>query len=185
VNVIAGQAVNPTFIKRALKNSSARRRANAIAIAPYISLNVKTESKPSQAEVREWSVDDVFDYIEKVALPSAIKAMSASKKLADSVGMRLIAYEGGQHLVGVGEPVNDEQLTRLLIAANRDPRMGDVYKRYLEAWDRISGDLMVMFASMQVPGKWGSWGLKESEVQPDDDAHKFKATMDWINAGQP
>ncbi len=185
VNVLAGQAVNTHFLKLSLLANKVWRKTHAIAIAPYVSLNVSSQSTPSHATVKSWSTDQVFSHIEKVALPEAVESMKANKKLANEFGLRLIAYEGGQHLVGVGEPVNDAALTEQLIAANRDPRMGDVYRRYLEQWDSVSGDLMVLFASMQVPGKWGSWGLIETEFQPVSKAHKLKATLDWINADSP
>ena len=38
-------------------------------------------------------------------------------------GDKLTAYEGGQHLVGVGANKEDAQLTNLFIDCNRDARM--------------------------------------------------------------
>jgi hypothetical protein len=45
------------------------------------------------------------------------------KALAEENGVGLIAYEAGQHLVGVGEAVNNQTLTDKLIALNRHTGM--------------------------------------------------------------
>ena len=52
--------------------------------------------------------------------------MTATKAVADSFGLPMWAYEGGQHLV---PPTGDTDATflNLIIAANRDPRMGAAY----------------------------------------------------------
>ena len=76
-------------------------------------------------------------------------------------GLRRVCYEAGQHLVGVGGGENNEDLTKLLIAANHHSRMGGIYTKYLEAWRDLGGGLMCIFSSVGTSSKWGSWGLLE------------------------
>jgi hypothetical protein len=97
-----------------------------------------------------------------------------------------VAYEGGQHLVGVYGAENNERLTARLQAANRHPRMGQIYARYLAAWQRAGGDLFCHFSSVSRWSKWGSWGLLEYSDDRLADAPKFLATTRWARQlGQP
>src|SRR6185503_7994745 len=134
--------------------------------------------KPSSDEMANWTAEQVLDFAEKEALPKSLEWMQGQKKIADKYKLRLICYEAGQHLVGVAGGENNQKLTDLLIAANRHPRMGEIYKKYLDGWhEQGGGDLMAMFSSVSTPSKWGSWGLAESYDQTPDDAPKLKATL--------
>lgn len=114
-------------------------------------------------------------------LPECVRWIKDNKKVADKYKMKLVAYEAGQHLVGVGGGENNEKLTSLLMAANRHPRMGQFYTRYLDAWRDAGGDLCGIFSSVGKFSKWGSWGLLEYY---DDDTPKFQAVLRW-NAANP
>jgi hypothetical protein len=85
--------------------------------------------------------------------------MRTQKAVADKYGLKLVCYEVGQHLVGVGGGENNEDLTKLLIAANHHSRMGGIYTKYLDAWHDLDGGLMCIFSSVATSSKWGSWGL--------------------------
>lgn len=103
--------------------------------------------------------------------------MKTQKAVADKYGIKLVCYEAGQHLVGVGGGENNEALTKLLIAVNRHPRMGAIYTKYLNAWRDLGGDLMCLFSSVASGSKWGSWGLLEGADEYT--APKFNAVMEW------
>ena len=94
-------------------------------------------------------------------------------------GLDLIAYESGQHLVGVGEWRNNTKLTALLNAANRHPRMYDAYIDDISGWNSIGGGLMTAFASCYTPSRYGSWGLLEFQDQPLSQAPKMRAWSDY------
>ncbi|NBD15131.1 MAG: hypothetical protein GVY04_03015 [Cyanobacteria bacterium] len=70
----------------------------------------------------------------------------------------MLAYEGGQHLVSRGGIENNQAITNLFIEANRDPRMGEIYREYLTQWHQLGEDLFVHFSDIKSPSKWGSWG---------------------------
>jgi len=136
--------------------------------------------------VSAWSVDQVLDHMLKVVLPESVNMVQKQKAVADKYGLRLVAYEAGQHMVGVHGGENNEALTRLFHAANVHPRMGDIYRDYYAAWQASGGDLLCHFASVGKWNKWGSWGLLQYADEPEEKSPKFMATMSWATScGQP
>ena len=67
--------------------------------------------------------------------------------LARKYGVKLLAYEGGQHLLRVDRKhaIHDPRVYKLFSDANRDPRMGKAYSKYLHAWHRAGGDMLMHF----------------------------------------
>jgi hypothetical protein len=177
IRVLPSQAANPYVSEQILSFRDAYKHADALAIAPYISFNVSPKGDPPADEVAQWSVERLLDYVERVALPRSIQWMREQKKVADKCGLLLVAYEGGQHLVGVGGAENNEKLTQLFIEANAHPRMGEIYRKYLQAWVEVGGDLFCHFSSVGRWTKWGSWGLLQ--FYDDPPTPKFKAVMEW------
>jgi hypothetical protein len=177
IRVLPSQAANPYVSEQILSFRDAYKHADALAIAPYISFNVSPKGDPPADEVAQWSVERLLDYVERVALPRSIQWMREQKKVADKYGLLLIAYEGGQHLVGFGGAENNEKLTQLFIEANAHPRMGEIYRKYLQAWVEVGGDLFCHFSSVGRWTKWGSWGLLQ--FYDDPPTPKFKAVMEW------
>jgi hypothetical protein len=183
VRVLPSQAAVPAVSKQVLSFEDAYRGADALAIAPYFSMNVR---KNDADGVVARGLDALLDEVESRSLPKAIGAMRAQKAVADSYGVKLIAYESGQHLVGILGAENNEELTDLLLEANRHPRMGEFYRRYYDAWDSSGGDLMCAFNSVAEWSKWGSWGLLEFADQSPASSPKFQATLEWAaRHGQP
>ena len=183
VRVLAWQAASDPYWTDGilLAQPNAARNCDALAIAPYISFMPGPDNqKPKPGEVAKWSVDHLLDQVESTALPECVRWMKTQKAVADKYGMKLICYEAGQHLVGVGGAENNEELTRLFIAANRNPRMGLLYTRYLDAWRDLGGDLMCLFSSVGTSSKWGSWCLLEGADETS--SPKFDAVMQWNRA---
>ncbi|MCD6362200.1 MAG: hypothetical protein J7M38_15180, partial [Armatimonadetes bacterium] len=181
VRCMATQAAVPHVSEEKLAFREAWRHCDALAIAPYFGLVPTPGGKLDSNEVATWSVQQVLDYLEQTALPRAVENIAAQKKIADRYGLRLVAYEAGQHAVGARGGENNEELTTLLHEANRHERMGALYTRYLDAWRDAGGDLMCIFSSVGRWSKWGSWGLIE---YVDDDTPKYRAVLRW-NRGNP
>ena len=183
VRVLPSQAANPYVSERVVEFQDAWKQADALAVAPYISCNVPKEGKRlSAAMVERWTVDQALDYMETNALPESIKWIQGNKRIADQYGLRLIAYEGGQHMVGVGGVENNDAITRLLHTANAHPRMGDLYRKYYAAWAKEGGDLFCYFASTGRWSKWGSWGILQHYDDDPAKSPKFMATMRWARS---
>ncbi len=179
VRVLASQAASTWVSERILDVEAAAKSADALAIGPYITFCIDTKQKPTADEVAAWTVEQLLDHVEKVCLPMAITWMREQKAVADKHGLKLIAYEGGQHLVGVMDAVHNDKLTRLLLQANAHPRMGELYRRYFDEWTRLGGGLFCHYASVGSWSKWGSWGLLQYEDEKPGDSPKFVATMEW------
>ena len=181
VRVIAWQAAGGSYWTDGLvlgKNETGKN-ADALAIAPYLTMCIGTGTKPTADTVAHWTVDQVLDYVETNALPECLSWTATSKAIADKYGVRLICYESGQHLVGVGEGQNNEALAKVFNAANRHPRMGAIYTRYLDALRAAGCDLMCLWNSTGIWTKWGSWGLTEYLDETAATQPKLKAVSDW------
>ncbi|MBT8043975.1 MAG: hypothetical protein KJO79_03410 [Verrucomicrobiae bacterium] len=184
VRVLAWQAGNTWWMENiVLTHNDAYKQADALGIAPYMGMNIPREGKKLTAEeVAQWSVDQVLDHLEKVSLPRSIEAIRKSKQIADKYQLKLIAYEGGQHMVGVAGGENNQKLTKLLIATNQDPRIGRIYQKYLAAWENQGGDLFAYFSSVGKWSKWGSWGAMQYYDEDPATTPKMKAIIDWAHS---
>lgn len=190
VRVLSSQAANAYIARQILRFEDAGRHADALAIAPYISMNVPPRSDNPERltadRVAAMTVEQILDHVETVALPEAVGWIEAHRQVADEYGLTLIAYEAGQHLVGIHGGENNDEMTRLFHAANRHPRMGDIYRKYFAAWEANRGGVMAMFASVSQWSKWGSWGLMEFYNETPAEHPKMAATLEQAAAwGQP
>lgn len=179
VRVLASQAVNPWITENILGFEKAYAHADAIAIAPYFgyhlgdpehaAANAKKTDGELIAELLESGLDAPASWVEKHA------ALAAKYKL------KLIAYEGGQSLVGVGPVVENEALNARFDAINRDARMREVYAKYLGLWKKNGGELFVHFVNCSTFGKFGRWGAMENLDQPRSTAPKLDALWTFID----
>ena len=96
--------------------------------------------------------------------------------------VQLIAYEGGQHLVGIGAVAQDAHVNALFDAANVAAGMKGLYLRYLQGWKANGGGLFVHFTSTMRNSKYGRWGSTESMEQPRAEAPKYDALMTFIES---
>jgi len=139
--------------------------------------------------MENWTVDMVFDQlfnntyeeeVGNVTIDRAVGYMTNYKAFVDEYEIpQLLAYEGGQHLVGVGSANNNTAIRNLFEAANRDRRMYDAYMLYFDTWKQIGGGLFATFASTDSYKKSGSWGWKEHPSQTRQQAPKYDAILTW------
>jgi hypothetical protein len=170
--VLGTQAANPWVSEQIITYEDAHEVADALAGAPYF--GHAFGSPETQDKVAALTIEQLLDF-----LPAAIEKNKETQQknadLCEQYGLALMAYEGGQHLCGHGGAENNEALTDLFIAANRHPRMKDLYLQDLRNWKEIGGDLFMVFSSMGRPSKWGSWCLLEYEGQDLATAPKYQA----------
>lgn len=165
VRVLPGFAASDWISDQIVSWNDAYKHADALAIAPYIPFIISPDSKPPAAEVAGWDLDRLFQELQSKALPDATGFMRKNAAVAKKHGLRLIAYEGGQHLVGSSGAENNDALTSLFLRANGDPRMGSLYDDYFQGWKQAGGGEFSYFSSVGTWSKWGSWGV----VQYADD----------------
>lgn len=176
IRIVPSQASNAYVTKQVLKAEGLTEHMDAIAIAPYITMNVKNDEAEAVAAM---TVDEIMDKVENECLPNSIDWIRQHAELARQHNVKLVAYEGGQHLVGIGEAVHNDQLTEILMKANRTERMGQVYTKYFDAWEEAGGDLFCVWVSISSWSKWGSWGLAEYADDDPNSIPKYKTTLDW------
>ena len=177
--VLGSQSANPWVSEQLLTDPAVVRRADCLAIAPYFGHELG--KKETAAEVAGLPDDAFFARLDELVEEGAAK-IAAHAELAKANGLELVAYEGGQHLVGRRGSENDEALTARLIAANRHPRMAAAYRRHFRIWADNGGGLYCVFSSVTAPSKWGSWGLLEAETQDPADAPKWTAVAELLGA---
>ena len=171
--VLATQNANPWISEQILdyrvgKLGAAYRYADYLAVAPYFG-GLRSDGCDPENQVEALSRETPEAILERAAadVPRTLALAEAHKKLAETRRnaegrpLELIAYEGGQHLVGSCGAENADALTARLLAANRHPRMKTLYLDYLAGWKRIGGRLFVTFTSTSRYTKWGSWGFSE------------------------
>lgn len=187
IRVLASQAVYTEVAKQILSfklpnGKVAAEFADVLAIANYVGLSVSPnfENGLNDGIVADWPLATVFEHLNHTVLPACQVWLESNKKIADDYGLKLVAYEAGQHLVGYAGAENNEKLTDLFLQASADARMGDIYAKSLAMWQQLGGDLMCSFNSVSGWSKWGSWGLLQ--YCDDKPTAKFKAVMGWAKS---
>lgn len=120
--------------------------------------------------------DEVFVAIDGSGGGSITEALGRSDNQvskADTYGVGLNCYEGGQHLTGGGSLFN---------SVNNDARMYTRYTTYLNALQNDSVSVFVHFQNCSVYGSSGRWGALEYLEEPLAEAPKYDALMDFIEA---
>jgi len=135
---------------------------DAYAVAPYFGDYIaRSENRPL---VKRWAnqgnagLNQLFREIMSGGLAkdkyaggaienSVEDRMKKNVALARKYGVKLLAYEGGQHLLRVdrAHAIRDPKVFRMFANANRHPQMGAAYTKYLRAWNRAGGDMMMHF----------------------------------------
>lgn len=183
VRVISSQSVNDWASRTLLEFEDTARHTDALAIAPYFGGYLGTEEEAGRT--RALTLDGLFAELKGRAVPEILAGVRKQAQVARELGVLLIAYEGGQSLVGVGPPVDDPRVNGLFDAANRDPRMRGVYLDYLAGWKAAGGTLFMHFVNCTAPGKWGRWGALEYLTQPIATAPKRQALEEFSARNPP
>ncbi len=183
---------------------------DAVAIAPYFYGCPYRYAKDNfcngeQKVLSEaTSVDDIFEIIDQPALDpndnskyfdikgldGTILSVKRQLKVINTDKIKLITYEGGQHLVpGIfGDKVSYEKketLRKLFNDANRDPRMKQRYETFLHAWKGLSDQGATLFTLYTMPQsyyRYGNFGIKEHLNKSRAESPKFDGVMSFQEA---
>ena len=178
VRVLGSQAVNPWVSEQVASFEDAYAHADAIGIAPYFGFTVP---EADAAAVKAGGIPGIVAQWEINIAGQREDYLDAQQATAAGYGLKLVSYEGGQHLVGLGNAVNDDELTALLTSSNRTPELRGLYKDYLDTWHAASeGGIMLAFSHIGGYSKWGSWGLRESQSQDPATAPKWQGCLDFL-----
>lgn len=163
----------------ALSFGNTRNHVDAVAIGPYFGTELGADPR-AVARVRKMTLDELMKELERSALPNAKAQMLAHAAVARKYGLPMIAYEGGQHLWETAG--KEPKVQALFNAANRDPRMGALYARYLKDWTEAGGDLFVHELDCARYDQGGCWGALEYLSQPREGAPKYDALLRFMGA---
>ncbi len=170
--VLGGFAASIRMTELLLKYNNTYKYIDAFAIAPYFYVHY-----PMLKQIR--SVPDVFKLLKDPKNPysmgSIYKRLEKQMAVAKKYKVKLVAYEGGQHLLAPGTHSTRDQPNPYLIGANRAHPMEKMYIEFLQNWGRITGNsLITLFSAPKTYQFYGSWGLKEHINQPDNKAPKYR-----------
>ncbi len=168
--VLSTQFVSSFMSNLMLEFDDAYKNVDALAVGPYFGVYAVDP-------LAFQTVDDVFTGIDD-SRALWLEWLNAQVEITERYSVDLISYEGGQHLVSP----DNERLTELYIAANRDPRMGAQYTWHLDRWREAGGKHFAIYTSPNTYNRFGSFGLKEYITQPRSEAPKYDALLNWIDA---
>ncbi len=179
IGVYAAHAANEWTSEVALTWDKAPDHAEVLDIAPYFGGSLG--DRDNAPIVAGWSLDQLFDSLAREVDGPNRDFIDKQAAVAKRNGVRLVAYEGGQHLVGYSGTPHDEVLHGFFATANRDPRMGELYRRHIQHWRDAGGGTFAFYNSMGEYSQWGCWGLLENE-DDSHDAPKWRAVQEMLSA---
>ena len=176
VRVLASQASNTWNAEQVLGWQDAFRQTDVLAIAPYFGGRLGGRDGTAEALMSE---TQVLDSLARELETTTRSFIEANASIARKYSVKLVAYEGGQSLVSSNVlPQNEAAVTQLFTRVNRDPRMGDLYRRYFEIWYQAGGDLFLPFVAVGSWSKYGSWGALEYVHQDPATSPKYQALLE-------
>lgn len=173
VRVMSGWTSHDKITRTILTYRDAYKKTDVFAIAPYV-FGKYDKLKTAR------SVSQVFGIINNPSNPYSLQKVLGyvrkQAKIAREFGVDLVAYEGGQGLV-IPRSREGSLANRVIYAANRDPRMMQLYQSLLTGWKRAGGKTFVHFTAPQLYQKYGAFGTKEYITQPLNKAPKHRALL--------
>jgi hypothetical protein len=151
---------------------------DAISPSTYFGLR----SGEERAMTSSTTAQDIIDVLEENIVTDNRRYYSEHGDLArewtQTLGrhIKLIAYEGGQHLADGGQ---NKPHKNALIAAQDHPKMYDLYQQNMLEFEKAGGSANVMFNYVGRRDQWGSWGHLQYQDESIDNARKFKAMLDY------
>jgi len=192
---ILGSFIGDRVLTEQMLKHIGAENVDAVAIAPYFfgcpyeEICIDAEKNLAEAT----TVDDIFDIIDQSSdvdvksLAGTLEAIKNQLTITSQYNLKLVSYEGGQHLVtGVlGSAISQSdkpRLRKLFNEANRDPRMKQRYIKLLNGWKDLSSEGATLFTLYTLPQsyyRFGNFGLKEHLNQSRKDSPKFDGVMSF------
>lgn len=173
VRVIGTQVANIDVAKEILEWNETFAHADALAVAPYFTMDPSTVPDPlgmSDAEL--------FAAL-RADITGLTRGVQEHVDYARSRGLPVFAYEGGSDLTA--NPYADaDAVTKRFAALSRHPEMKDVYLEYLTAWESAGAQLFNQFVNVGSWSKYGTWGALEYQDQDPATSPKYQALMEFI-----
>jgi hypothetical protein len=184
IRVLAAQAANWWLSDQMLGFKNAAANVDALAIAPYFNCDDTGAGgfgmlgdPATAAQVDKMTVDQIVDIELQHINGCAMQQMMGNAAVAKKYKIPMVAYEGGQSLVGFGSAQNDTVMAGLFEAANRSPRMTSLYTTYLNNWVAAGGTLFNHFTDVTGYTRFGSFGSLEYQDESPANSPKYQALI--------
>lgn len=175
IAVVGSQHANPWVGEQILDFENTAEKIDALAVAPYFGYAYGLESNAPQT--LSYTVEGLLEAcrwdIENKLGPKMVE----NAQVAESYGIPMIAYEGGQHLAAVGPANSNLALTDLFSEADAHPKMGELYDLMFAKWREAGGEHFCLFSNCSRPSVFGNWGLTRYQTQSPEDAPKLAAVL--------
>lgn len=113
------------------------------------------------------------------SLADLARLFAYHKDQADAAGLELVMYEGGTHVVGVGNWQGNAALTDFFSHLNYTAGMGAIYQELLETWVEAGGTLFNAYTAVDRATQHGSWGHLR---HLDDENPRMNAVQEFLEA---
>jgi hypothetical protein len=187
--IVGTQKGNTWVTEKILNRTGGGENIDSIALAPYWGKVVRRQSDAddrawvanfksqswNERERDSWSL--MYETLERIHKHKAEIAQH-------NPDVTLVGYEGGQHYVPGGDWNRDDELVDLMHELNRRPAMREMYRAYLQEWERAGGGEFVLFNATEGYGNYGSWGLREYMGQDPQTAPKLQGVIDYLHGGR-
>lgn len=152
--------------------------ADAFAVAPYVGVSIGDDIY--DAGLSDFiTIDAILDSLSaEVATILPVRINNFISLLAP-YELKLITYEGGQHLVNYNHRY-DTLWGNKLNDANRHERMREIYCDYYDTWYNIAGSLFITFNIISEYNTYTSFGIFEYMDQDTADSPKWMAHWDCV-----
>jgi hypothetical protein len=163
VRVAAMQNGWTTTIQKVLQFRDTPQHIDAISSAPYFAYDLSTYTGDGT------DLSGLFTTLSGT-MDTVVNYAKEFKQVADQYNLRYVTYEAGQHIINI--PSNKVDL---LWQIQHDPRMGQIYTRFLTRWNNEIGDQMTLFNDIDKNGTSGAWGIFDFVGQAPTATPKAKA----------
>ena len=175
VRVCAVQAAWEDASQRTLNWVMQHGGCEVLAPAGYFGPDDEVYAKWEKAGANLTADDVIADM--KQAIRREGKIAWTNARMAKKAGVKLMTYEGGQHIQPRGQ--EDKPYNKALGAAQTHPAMYDLYRDNLNVYAGLECELFCAFNSIGSQGaRWGSWGHLERYGQDPATAPKYRALLD-------
>ena len=133
---------------------------DAFATAPYVGVGEEFQDSPHFCDsTAEGLLSRMYSYLDSMEVQPYFD-------YADSLGIPVLAYEGGQHLAATGFQAAQPCVATLIRETNLLPQMQSWYCEYYDRWfDSFGGGLHMAFVIAEQYGDFGAFGILESQFQ--------------------
>ena len=171
--------------------------ADALAIAPYFdkgknadgtSIDIMTASSQEIVTNLKYQMDKAYN--PAIDEAKGIGAVYNYAYFAKAKGLKLLAYENGQHMLPSSDPLIQAAMNDKLASFNMSSGMGEAYGYMLAKMSKLDSDFPGMLGTwnqyVDIGGysKYGYWGLLTGVYQNPLTSPKYQALSNYIYQSQ-